>query len=645
MLMKRLGTKSTRLQRQSVGFLVLVCGLIGSLEIWREYGSFSSTYSNARSDLEGLARVLIEQAEGSLESADSALHVIGGLVGDGSFDDRPADIDSMLSRQATQLPQLRGFFLYDERGRLVASSDRPNEDEVDNSGRSYFQHHRSSIGLPTSIDGLTHAKAGNLDVVQISYRISDRAGRFRGVVVSGIEADRFSSVYANLAPHNGSAITLATTEGVLLSRYPRPASGIGVRFPIGRAKLAAAATGFGFLDIVSPLDGDRKLIAVRFGRLFPIGVFVSDSYAEVVDDWWREALPRIAIVLGLLSLVSVVGLALFRQARQQQVLALALTASNERYRLVTESSADLILQISADGRIAYASAAAAAILGVQPGDLIGHDATTELVHPADRVEVSEQFRRHVIGEVETTKLLHRFVHRDGHEGWIEATLESFRATDTGAFQGIVAVSRDVTERQAAERHLAELAATDGLTMLPNRRFFDATLAKEWLRAKRNANPISLLFLDVDHFKVFNDHYGHLEGDDCLRRVANVLKSRPARSTDLSARYGGEEFVVLLPETGSTRAQSIAESLRRSIFDLAIPQEGVHAKATLSVSIGVATALPFTMDSGEAVNLVAAADAALFRAKHAGRNRVALAEPEFYSMDVFEDAPRSSKVMK
>jgi diguanylate cyclase (GGDEF)-like protein len=169
-----------------------------------------------------------------------------------------------------------------------------------------------------------------------------------------------------------------------------------------------------------------------------------------------------------------------------------------------------------------------------------------------------------------------------------------------------------------------ISTQDGLTGVPNRRHFDETLAREWRRASRSQHPLSLLMLDVDCFKAFNDTAGHQAGDDCLRDVARTLAASLQRAGDVLARYGGEEFAVLLPETDAAHAEHLAETLRRRIESLGIPHPG-SPTGTLTASIGASTVVP-SADATGCEALLRAADAALYDAKRAGRNRVAARRP-------------------
>lgn len=160
---------------------------------------------------------------------------------------------------------------------------------------------------------------------------------------------------------------------------------------------------------------------------------------------------------------------------------------------------------------------------------------------------------------------------------------------------------------------------DGLTGIPNRRRFDEFLSTMWLQAIRQNAPVSLIMMDVDHFKAYNDHYGHQAGDECLRTVAMELMSAKRRTTDLLARYGGEEFVCVLPATEMEGAVILAEQLRRRIETIAIPHAFSTAAEHLTLSLGTATILPCADDSPS--RIIEQADLALYRAKLAGRNRV------------------------
>ncbi len=179
----------------------------------------------------------------------------------------------------------------------------------------------------------------------------------------------------------------------------------------------------------------------------------------------------------------------------------------------------------------------------------------------------------------------------------------------------------------ANIELQKLADLDGLTGIANRRRFDQAMLQEWQRGRRDKQPLSLLMCDIDHFKAYNDNYGHPAGDMVLKRAAAVLTEYLRRPADLAARYGGEEFAIVLPATAAEGAMAVAEACRAQLAAMAIEHSGA-ASGKLTMSIGVASMEP---DSGDdyAV-LLARADKALYSAKQAGRDRVALAQENLIS---------------
>jgi diguanylate cyclase (GGDEF)-like protein len=176
----------------------------------------------------------------------------------------------------------------------------------------------------------------------------------------------------------------------------------------------------------------------------------------------------------------------------------------------------------------------------------------------------------------------------------------------------------------ANRELTRLSAADGLTGIANRRCFDDTLQREWRRAARANTPIALLVADVDHFKQFNDGYGHQLGDDCLKDVARVLESCLRRPTDLVARYGGEEFAVIMPETDAEGAAQVAETMREAVQAAQIAHAYSPVAPVVTISVGAATTLPSRADEDGPRMLLQQADQALYQAKREGRNRISLA---------------------
>jgi len=199
-------------------------------------------------------------------------------------------------------------------------------------------------------------------------------------------------------------------------------------------------------------------------------------------------------------------------------------------------------------------------------------------------------------------------------------LQAYAEQVEAANHELVAIRRQLEDKN---RLLERLSALDTLTGIANRRRFDDVLRQEWKRAARDGSCLSLLFCDIDHFKEFNDTYGHQAGDDCLVRVAQAMEDTLNRPADLAARYGGEEFVGLLVDTDAEGARLLAERVRVRVEGLEIEHAPSDVAAVLTVSLGAAAVVPTTgMRPEDLVNL---ADQALYAAKQRGRNRVVLAD--------------------
>ncbi len=190
--------------------------------------------------------------------------------------------------------------------------------------------------------------------------------------------------------------------------------------------------------------------------------------------------------------------------------------------------------------------------------------------------------------------------------------------EAGTLIAVVETVRDMTAQHEQKKSLETLAAKDALTGLANRRTFDGTLETEVRRSSRAGSPLSLLMIDVDCFKSFNDAHGHQHGDDCLKAVAQAVLAALRRAGDTAARYGGEEFSVILPDTDETGATVIGERIRQAVQDLGLRHGRSEVASVVTISVGIATG---TSDTLDAAAILKAADAALYKSKEGGRNRV------------------------
>jgi diguanylate cyclase (GGDEF)-like protein/PAS domain S-box-containing protein len=335
----------------------------------------------------------------------------------------------------------------------------------------------------------------------------------------------------------------------------------------------------------------------------------------------RELIFQFFIATSMLMLYIIEVMIAERNRLQQN-----LKESESRFRLLAEVSRDIIVLTDVSGERRYVSPAVTETLGWIPEELIGKT-YEQIVHPEDQKDFAKLLDECREGKPSTT-LPYRCQAKDGSFLWMEANLRLYHDSLTGEPVGFVNVVRDISHRKAAEEELTKafrlvenLASVDGLTGIANRRRLDEALDYEWRRAIRDRADLSVLLIDVDHFKPYNDIYGHLSGDSCLREIAEAALEVVHRPADLLARYGGEEFAVVLPNTDSSGAKEIAEQIRNSVERRRAPHSG-NPHGVITVSIGCATQIP-DRDS-DYTALLRAADSALYIAKSSGRNRIEIA---------------------
>jgi diguanylate cyclase (GGDEF)-like protein/PAS domain S-box-containing protein len=299
-----------------------------------------------------------------------------------------------------------------------------------------------------------------------------------------------------------------------------------------------------------------------------------------------------------------------------------LKASEERFRLLAEYSSDMITMHDIKGTYLYVSPACKEILQYDEDELVGQDAY-RFMHPDDIEKVSMGHQTALNSGYSVFS--YRICRKDGEYVWLESAVKFMNEILSGE-QKLIVVSRNISERILVEKRLQEanellqhLSTIDGLTGVSNRRTFDDRLEMEWNRGLRNSAHLSLLMLDIDYFKSYNDTYGHQGGDGCLKQIASVIQENLGRSTDLLCRYGGEEFCVILPETDETGANIVGEKIRMAIEAIKIPHSGSKILPWVTISVGAATMIPNVYSSY--MNLVSNADKAVYKAKFDGRNCV------------------------
>ncbi len=303
------------------------------------------------------------------------------------------------------------------------------------------------------------------------------------------------------------------------------------------------------------------------------------------------------------------------------------------FRQAIEATTDGVVITDAmreDGPIVYVNAAFERMTGYKAEEVLGRNC--RFLQGDDRSQPERSKLKRALADGLPCTVVLRNYRKDGSLFWNELSLSPVRGL-SGRATHFIGIQKDVTERvrlekafhehreqlEQARRALSHMATRDPLTDVANRRFLLETLAREWKRASREGVPVSLLMVDIDLFRNYNDLYGHRAGDDCVRRVADALENVLRRPADLLGRYGGDEFLALLPATDRSGALQLAEAMRMRIRDLAVPHSDSPEDDRLTVSVGVATAFP--APELEMEELVVRVERALGRAKESGRDRV------------------------
>jgi diguanylate cyclase (GGDEF)-like protein/PAS domain S-box-containing protein len=267
------------------------------------------------------------------------------------------------------------------------------------------------------------------------------------------------------------------------------------------------------------------------------------------------------------------------------------------------------------------------LLGWEQNTWVGVQDWVERMHEEDRDRVVNfcvsQSQAGVDHEAD-----YRALTKDGRFVWIRDVVHVVRKSN-GEVDCLIGFMFDISERKQTEQKLVELqkelehlSFKDGLTGLANRRKFDLSMEIEWRNAKRTGKPLSLIMVDIDYFKQYNDHYGHLQGDDCLKLVSKALAESASRARDFAARFGGEEFVLLLPESNTDAVAAVAERCREAVSKLQIPHAQSSIGEYLSISLGVGTIVPGPHD--QLLDFINKVDRRLYTAKQQGRNCIVIA---------------------
>lgn len=438
----------------------------------------------------------------------------------------------------------------------------------------------------------------------------------------------------------GACVVTPACVAIFRTRIPRSAlSGKNWAYFIPVAAVALAVLSQAKVPLPFVLYPLLVLILLRLGLGWAA---TATLFVAAVGSWFTvHGQGPFASSLSLSRLEPAVILQLFVASAMFMLYSVSVVIENLRsterrlqeiaslHRLVTENSRDVIIISDFEGRRNFVSAAGANWGGWSHEELLNLHSLV-LVHPDDRPKMAKAVCELRSGG-DDALVECRVKTRDGNYIWVEASLRTIRDPITRVPTGILNNVREITQRKLAEQQLAEayraveaMAITDALTGLANRRRFDQCLTIEWRRGMRDRKPLSLLLIDADLFKSYNDAYGHLRGDNCLKQIAEAIQDVVSRPGDLVARFGGEEFAVILPDTPTSGAFQLAQDICAVMRNRQLPHAGNPA-GVVTISAGSATLVPQL--GQHAVSLVDCADQALYQAKRSGRDRACAYRPD------------------
>jgi diguanylate cyclase (GGDEF)-like protein/PAS domain S-box-containing protein len=593
-------------------FVLVMSACVLGLVIWKAVDARRSALRESEIDTRNLTHSLAEHASHTIQAVDVAMSGMVDLLKYQS--PQPERFDAYLAETARALPQLRALAVIDASGNWRYSS-RPDMPGENNSDRDYFSYFRDNSDPGLTINGPLLARRDGWTSIVLAKRISKQDGSFNGMVVGAIDVDYFRNFYKTFDLGENSGITLIRTDGIVLAHWPSPDVGKDLSATqLIQTRLRQSPTGY--YRIASVYDGLTKYFAYERITQYPLLVTVAIPHDAVLASWRSNLLPDIVVALVLLCSVILLAALLSTQFQFRINMENALRERESRYRLLADNIADVVVLLDRYGKFVFVSQSVEFVLGLDPKDLIGRSCF-ELVHPDD-VESVKLASAQLTDPTATRIAMFRTYRDDRSLAWVEINFKLAARADDRERIEVVGVLRDVTQRKlmqdeltALNARLSQLATTDGLTSLANRRTLDGFLRREYeLRYE-----LSVLLIDIDHFKGYNDSMGHQAGDECLKRVAAVVAQATENTPALSARYGGEEFAIVLPGVSEAEALIVAESVRLKVRALQIPNSAAE-RGYLTISVGIGSRQPQTPHEAA---LLGEADLALYEAKRRGRD--------------------------
>ncbi|HWI14813.1 MAG TPA: diguanylate cyclase, partial [Burkholderiales bacterium] len=493
-----------------------------------------------------------------------------------------------------------------ENGDIVVSSSPAAS--VNYADRDHFRIHRERDTDELYISKPVLGRVSHTWQIPMTRRIRKPDGSFGGVVVLSVDPSYFTDFYQKADLGENGLVMLVGLDGTARARRVGRVVSFGNDMSQSALVRAHRSERAGSYFDEGYVEGVARHVSYRTLSDYPLIVAVGTAEDEVLADARRHrarnyaAATLITVVIGLFC-----ALLLVATARQRRASA-ALAITETRFRATFEQAAIGIAHIALDGRYVAVNRKFCDMLGRTPEELVGA--------PAGEIEKGGEDDAHMTalltGKIDAHAAEQKY-ESPGKVAWGNSTVTLVR-DDAGAPMYFLRVIEDITERKRLEANLTELATTDMLTGLPNRRHFVVRLEEEHARLQRfDTQYAALLLLDLDYFKRINDTYGHAAGDAVLKHFAALLRTG-IRKIDVPARVGGEEFAIILPGATRTAALELAERLRRTVAGTPAVYDG--ASIPFTVSIGIAAMDRADAQAGAAL---VRADAALYRAKASGRD--------------------------
>lgn len=554
------------------------------------------------------------------------------------------EIGSELRRYAGHFPEVSGFAVLETSGALVHATGTAMQslgvDERTRLARLGLLSDSALHFSPVFSDRVSGAS-----FLPVGMPLRDSSGASVGVLVALLDLKYLSQMFDGLNVGQSGVLALCRVEdGRLILHRPAVPDMVNQSYPDSPLQaLVSSGEQRGSIRFRATFDGVERAFSFQRVGEYPLYVVSGLATADYLSGWRQTfAIAGISALLLFLSL-SLLLIRVLRVEREEQVTASMLAESEARYRMLAENSHDVIWTLDIPSRCyTYVSPSIGQMCGYSPDEVIGGAIEARLTpESAARFarDIDQRLRRIAAGDKTANVVVSELelLCKDGGSISTES-VSSYLLDSDGVARTILGITRNVSERKMAEAALREtnrqlharieeigrlqvalqeLAVRDSLTGLYNRRYLDETLEREVSRARREGNPLSLVMLDIDHFKRVNDSYGHQVGDEVLRKLATTLLA-DIRAEDVACRYGGEEFLILLPNMPLETAMMRAEAWRSAVEGLSIALG--NFQITFTISLGVAA---YPEHGKTPDDLTRWADQALYRAKNDGRNQVSV----------------------